>query len=391
MKTNKQLISFACAAIICCSVINGIIVGKVRAFADNSIVGCNVQAESAYLCDYATQTVIYAKNEKMRRPIASMTKIMLLILAFEKEQQGEFCLDEQITVSENASKMGGSQVYLESGGVYSASDLIKSIIVSSANDSSVAIAERLFQSEENAVANMNEKAKELNLCDTLFSNCTGLTKPTQYSSAKDVAIMLSELIKYPSYFKYSSIYLDEIEHSAGRKTQMTNTNKLIKYYNGCDGGKTGFTNEAGFCLAATAQRGAMRLISVVIGEKDSKVRAKDTSALFDYGFNNFTLKCVLSVEGSDENTVAVRGGKDKYVCVVPEKNFYVFGKKNAKENIKTQCVLDKKIQAPLKKGDCIGKYYIYKDNVQIGECNAVCKQDVNKAGFIDYAREIASN
>ena len=314
-----------------------------------------VAAKSAYLCDFDSKTLIYAKNENERKPIASMTKIMLLLLAFEKEAAGEFSLDEDITVSENASGMGGSQVFLEAGGIYKASELIKSIIVSSANDSSVAIAERLYGSEDIAVDAMNERAKELCLNDTLFSNCTGLTRPTQYSSAKDVAIMLSE---------------------------------LVKFYNGCDGGKTGFTNEAGFCLAATAKRGTTRLIGVVIGEADSKKRFGDCSSLLDYGFNNFTSKCVLTNNEASDYQAEVSGGKKGFVSVAPEENVYVFGRKNEKENIKIHCILNDDIKAPLKKGDVIGKFIVYKDNVKFAEKNAVCFEGVERKTYGDYLKEI---
>lgn len=347
-----------------------------------------VAAKSAYLCDFDSKTLIYAKNENERKPIASMTKIMLLLLAFEKEAAGEFSLDEDITISENASGMGGSQVFLEAGGIYKASELIKSIIVSSANDSSVAIAERLYGSEDIAVDAMNERAKELCLNDTLFSNCTGLTRPTQYSSAKDVAIMLSELVKHEKYFLFSKIYLDEIEHNGGRKTQMTNTNKLVKFYNGCDGGKTGFTNEAGFCLAATAKRGTTRLIGVVIGEADSKKRFGDCSSLLDYGFNNFTSKCVLTNNEASDYQAEVSGGKKGFVSVAPEENVYVFGRKNEKENIKIHCILNDDIRAPLKKGDVIGKFIVYKDNVKFAEKNAVCFEGVERKTYGDYLKEI---
>jgi len=346
-------------------------------------------AKSAYLCDYSSGTIIYAKNENDRKPIASMTKIMLLVLAFEKEKAGEFSLDETIKVSANASGMGGSQVFLETDGEYPAGDLIKSIIVSSANDSSVAIAERLFGSESGAVRAMNEKAQTMGLSNTLFSNCTGLMKPTQYSSAKDVAAMLSELIGYEKYFDYSKIYLDEIEHSNNRKTQMTNTNKLVKYYNGCDGGKTGFTNEAGFCLAATAKRGTTRLVSVVIGESDSKKRFADISKLFDYGFDNYSSKCILASDKPSDYSVEVEGGKKDYVNVVPEKDILVFGLNNVKENLRI--VFEPQgLKAPVKQGDNAGKFVVFKDEIKIGEYNAVSFEKVDRMGYGDYLKEIAT-
>lgn len=344
------------------------------------------KAYGAYLCDYESGTVLYTKNENDRKPIASMTKIMLLILAFENEYNGEFSFDEKITISKNASGMGGSQVFLEAGKQYVAADLIKSIIIASANDSSVAIAERLFGSEAIAVKEMNKKAESMGLKNTLFSNCTGLMKPTQYSSAKDVAIMLSELIKYDKYFSYSKIYLDELSHG-DRITQMTNTNKLVKFYSGCDGGKTGFTNEAGFCLAATAKRGSTRLISVVLGESDSKKRFADVSALFNYGFDNYSSKCVLTTDSKNFQT-EVKKGKPEYVDVVPEKNIYIFGLNNQNDNIKIEFTAYD-VSAPIKKGEKVGIFTVYTNDIKTGEYNAVSFSDIDELGYDDYIKKIA--
>ncbi len=347
-------------------------------------------AKSAYLIDADSGTCIYSKNENERLPIASMTKIMLLDLAFEAIENGELSLNEKITVSANASGMGGSQVFLEANKDYLVSDLIKSIVVASANDASVAIAERLFGSEQAAVDVMNQKASEIGLNDTLFSNCTGLMRPTQYSSAKDVAFMLKSLIRHDDYFKFSMIYLDEIEHDGGRKTTLTNTNKLIKQYVGCDGGKTGFTGEAGFCLAATAKRGAMRLIAVVIKENDGKTRFKDVCNMFDFGFANYTSKIVLDKNVPLEIKVKVMGGKQSYVEILPEKNFGVFGKKNQKDDIKIDFSPYGKINAPLKIGDRVGILTIYKSGIKIGEVDAVSACSVKEKLFFDYVFDIIS-
>lgn len=347
-------------------------------------------AKSAYLCDYSTGSVIYAKNENDRYPIASMTKIMLLILAFEKESNNEFSFDEIVTVSKNASGMGGSQVFLETKGKYVAEDLIKSIIVASANDSSVAIAEHLYGSENVAVSAMNEQAKKMDLKNTLFSNCTGLMKPTQYSSAKDVAKMLSVLISYPKYFNYSKIYLDELKHSGERKTQLTNTNKLIKYYNGCDGGKTGFTNEAGFCLAATAKRGAMRLISVVLGEESGKARFNDCSKLLDYGFDNYSLKCIIPIDTQDYQ-MKIACAKNEFVNVIPKNNVYLFGINNSKDDIRIEFEKLSGVKAPIEKGEELGKFVVYVNGIKIGEYAAVSNEDVQKLNYIDYLEKITNS
>ena len=329
----------------------------------NAAAERTVSAQSAYVFAYESGTVIYAKNEKQKLSIASMTKIMLLDLAFEKVEAGELSLDEDITVSANASGMGGSQVFLETGEVYKAGELIKSIIVASANDASVAVAERLYGSEQGAVDEMNRKAEKLGLKNTLFSNCTGLIKPTQYSTAEDVAKMLASLIRHDDYFKYSKIYLDEIEHNGGRKTTITNTNKLVRFYNGCDGGKTGYTSESGFCLAATAKRGALRLIAVVIKETDGKTRFKDVSSCFDYGFANYSAKTVLDKDVPAEVKVKVTGGKIATAKIKPQKSLCVFGRKNQKDDIKIEFTPNQKIKAPLYEGDEVGRFTVYKDGV----------------------------
>lgn len=362
--------------------------GVIHAGRANAAEEITVSAQSAYVFDYESGTVIYAKNEKQKLSIASMTKIMLLDLAFEKVEAGELSLDEDITVSANASGMGGSQVFLETGGVYKAGELIKSIIVASANDASVAVAERLYGSEQGAVDEMNRKAEKLGLKNTLFSNCTGLIKPTQYSTAEDVAKMLASLIRHDDYFKYSKIYLDEIEHNGGRKTTITNTNKLVRFYNGCDGGKTGYTSESGFCLAATAKRGALRLIAVVIKESDGKTRFKDVSACFDYGFANYSAKTVLDKDVPAEVKVKVTGGKIATAKIKPQNSLCVFGRKNQKDDIKIEFTPNQKIKAPLYEGDEVGRFTVYKDGVKFGEVAAVSAQNIAEKTYFDYIADI---
>ena len=238
-------------------------------------IGIEIKSKSAYLIDPLSNTVIYKKDETKRLPIASICKVMTLLLSFEEIDSGKMSFDENVSISEKASNMGGSQVFLESNASYSVRDLIKSIIVCSANDASVAMAERICGSEELFVEKMNDRAKDLGMENTNFSNCTGLPKPNQYSCAKDVATMYIELTKHSDYFEFSSIWMDEICHPNNRKTQISNTNKLIRFYEGCEGGKTGYTNEAGHCLVASAKRQNMRLVSVVISAVDSKTRFKE--------------------------------------------------------------------------------------------------------------------
>ncbi len=263
-------------------------------FAENSVAaaqveGLQIRAKSSFLMDYGTKTVMHEQNGQAHLPIASMCKIMTLLLSFEAIEEGKLSIDEEISVSERAASMGGSQVFLEANAKYPVKELIKSIVVCSANDSCVAMAERIAGSEGLFVEKMNEKAKVLGANDTLFANCTGLPKEPQYSCARDVALMLKALLNHEEYYDFGKVWLDKFQHPKGRYTEITNTNKLVRFYEGCDGGKTGFTNEAGFCLAATAKRGNMRIISVVIGEESSANRFEDVRTMFDYAFANYAV------------------------------------------------------------------------------------------------------
>ena len=350
----------------------------------------NISAESAYVCDYESGAVVFAKNENERKPIASMTKIMTLLLAFEGCKNGEILLSDKVTVSEYASSMGGSQAFLQSNKQYTVEDLLKSIIIASANDASVAISEHLFGSETKAVEEMNKKARDLGLVNTLFSNTTGLTRPTQYSSAKDVAKMLGELLQYEAYYKFSSIFLDELVHPDGQITQLTNTNKLIKSYNGCDGGKTGFTNEAGYCLAATAKRGAMRVVSVIINEPDSKTRFADCIKLFDYAFENYDCKQIIDDNTPTEYTIEIRKGKKEFCEVYSEKPLFLFGEKNKKDEVKIEFLPYEKVVAPMKDGEIVGELIIYVNGVKFNSVKAVIRESVERKTPFDIMEDIVN-
>ena len=348
-----------------------------------------IKSKSAYLYDFNTKTEIFAYNENQRLPIASMTKIMLLDLVYENLESGNITLDEKVVVSKNASGMGGSQVFLESDGSYLVKDLIKAVTVASANDASVALAERLYGSEEECVKMMNEKANSLGLKNTLFSNCTGLPKPMQYSSAKDITMIFADLITHEIYFDYSKIWLDKIEHSKNA-TEISNTNKLVRFYDGCDGGKTGFTSEAGFCLTATAKRGNMRLISAVIGAPDSKTRFNEVSTMFNGAFNGYENKAVLDKNLPLNNGVKVLGGKVKSIEVVPENDFFVFSKKGDKGKIDLDYNFIE-VKAPISKGDVVGECVIYNNGVEVGRVNLLSNTTVDKMTYFDYVLEISKN
>lgn len=351
--------------------------------------GLQMRAKASYLMDYHSKTVLHAQNETKHLPIASMCKIMTLILCFDAIDAGNLSMDEEISISERAASMGGSQVFLEANAKYPARELIKSIVVCSANDSCVAMAERIAGSEGIFVDRMNEKAKELGASDTLFANCTGLPKEPQYSCAKDVAAMLRELLSHEEYYQFGNVWMEKFNHPKGRYTEITNTNKLIRFYDGCDGGKTGFTNEAGFCLAATAKRNGMRVISVVIGEENSANRFEDVRCMFDYAFANYAVTPIVKENEPLEQPVYVNGGKTKTVTVSPERSSYAFNKRGEKGNYTTEIRLQE-LKAPLQKGDNVGEMLVFKDGVEIDRLSLLAESTVEEAGFFDRFKDVAN-
>lgn len=361
---------------------------KTNVFADQ-LIECS--SKSAYLIDAKSGSVIFAKNENDRLPIASMCKIMTLLLCFDACESGEINLNDNIIVSNNASGMGGSQVFLEANAEYKVSELIKGIVVASANDACVAMAERLCGSEQSFVDKMNQKAVELNMVNTKFSNCTGLPKPNQYSSAKDVSIMFSKLLEYNDYFKFSKIWMDKIEHPNDRVTEISNTNKLIKFYDGCDSGKTGYTSEAGHCLAASAVRNDMRIISVVISSPDSKTRFNEVSSMFNYVFANYTNKLVLDKSIPLDIEVSVKGGSKDSVQVVAEESYYLFSEKNVKRSVEFDFIPLEKVKAPICKGDLIGKLIVYENGNELTQVNVVAYEDVNRTTYFEAIKNISKN
>lgn len=379
----KKIFSFVCGA---CLLLSGTLFSGFKTVTSNTELtqGC----KAAYLIDSGSGECIYKLNEEERMPIASVCKVMTLTLCFDALNENKISLNDKITASENAASMGGSQVFLASGCSYSVDQLIKSIVVCSANDSCVAMSETISGNEESFVARMNEKAKELGCSNTVFANCTGLPKPNQYSCAKDVAVMFKNLIRNEAYFKYSNIWLEDFSHPDNRTTSMTNTNKLLKKFKACDGGKTGFTNEAGFCLAATANKDNMRLISVVLGADSSDNRFASTINMFNYGFANYKNKIILDKNVTLNDEFEVGCGKKESFSVCPERNCYIFSKNDEAPNV-TYNIIAEKVKAPLIKGQVVGKIEIYKNGVLFDNVNVVAAEDVEKANFGDYFKKIA--
>ena len=361
---------------------------RTKAFAEEIEKQIETKSASCYLIEPNTNTVIYAKNENQKLQIASMCKIMTLLLCFESLDNNEFTLGDTICVSENAAGMGGSQVFLQANAEYSIGELIKSIVVASANDACVAMAEKICGSEESFVNKMNEKANSLGMTNTVFANCTGLPKPNQHSTAKDVATMFCELIKHHDYFKFSRIWTDKVAHPDDRFTEISNTNKLIRFYQGCDGGKTGYTSEAGHCLTASAHRNGMRLVGVVIKAPDSKSRFKDVSDMFNYGFSNYVNKMVIDDKKPLDLPVNVLGGKKNNLEVVAEKPIFLFSKKGVERSVEIDFQPSSSVKAPVKKGDLVGEIIVYEKGIEISRVNVVANEDILSKTFFDILCDI---
>lgn len=345
--------------------------------------------KSAYLVDCATGTVLYARNENDRLPIASMVKIMTANLTLEAIERGDISLDDDVLVSENAASMGGSQVFLDADSTHKVSDLLRSVIVASANDSCVALAEHIDGSVQKFVERMNSRASELGMNNTHFVNCTGLPAPGGYSSAKDASLMFASLIKHPVFFEYAKVWMEDYKHPSGRTTTISNTNKLVRFYKGCDGGKTGFTNEAKFCLTATAKRDDMRVIAVLIGADSSQNRNAAVSQMFDYAFANFENSVLKKADEPIENSVEVLGGKQKTINLVVGNDLTAFREKNGKENYEVKYELPRTLKAPIRQGDVVGKAYIVKDGVVVKEEAVLAGESVERKSFYDALKDIA--
>lgn len=345
----------------------------------------NYDVSAAMLLEYETGEVLYSYNETKHVPIASITKIMTLIIAFESIESGIISYDDKITVSADASAMGGSGVFLHTGEEVAIEDLFKAIIVASANDACVAMAETIAGSQSQFVVLMNNKAKELGMQDTNFVNCTGLPDSGYYSCARDVAIMSRVLMGHEDYFKWSSIWLDTMDNIKN-KTVITNTNKLVRFYNGCDGTKTGFTNDAMHCISASAKRNGVRYIAIVLGAKSSEERFSLAKELLNYGFANYKTVTVVKegqkFDGSEN--LKVKLGKSDFITGVASDNLVKVVQISQKTDYTVTSIPDEIITAPIKAGDKIGYYIIYANGNEIARIDMVAKTDSEKLKFGDY-------
>lgn len=347
-----------------------------------------LEAASVLLMDAGTGTVILEKNADEKRPVASVTKLMTILLVLEALDEGKITLEQEVTVSKTAAGMGGSQALLDAGGIYPLSELLKSLIIASANDSAVALAELLMGSEENFAAAMNRRAQELGLNDTHYVNASGLPAEGQYTTARDVAELSREVLKHPTYFEYSSIWMDEIVHKGGRVTQLVNTNRLIRFYEGADGVKTGSTNEAKYCVSATAKRGDERFLAVVLGAPTGAKRFDLAGKLLNYAFENYYTKTFLVKGQVIDKQIPVSGALSRSISASALCDLSVLVKRGEEKNWTMEFNLPKCVRAPQRKGGVIGQAIALYCGERVTDVPIVLCEEIPKLGIPAIIREI---
>lgn len=345
-------------------------------------------ATSAIMIEASTGEILFQKNKDEKLAPASMTKMMSMLIIIEEIENGNLKWDEMITTSERASSMGGSQIFLKAGEKMSVTDLLKGIAIASGNDAVVALAERISGSEESFVKRMNTRAKDLGLKNTNFVNSTGLTEDNHYSSAYDMSLIAKELVKHEKILEFTSTYEDYLRKDTKSPFWLVNTNRLVRFKEGVDGLKTGFTKEAGYCLTATMKKDNMRLITVVMKEEDTNKRSADTSKMLDYGFNVYMVQTILDEKTTIEKQ-KVELGKKLTTEIVPKESITILNKKNEEIKNITYKTNINKIIAPVKKGDKVGTIDIIEEGKVISTIDATVKENIEKANiFTVYLRNL---
>lgn len=345
-------------------------------------------AKSAIMIEASTGEILFQKNKDEKLAPASMTKMMSMLLIMEEIENGNLKWDEMITTSEKASSMGGSQIFLKVGEKMTVEDLLKGVAIASGNDAVVALAERVSGSEEQFVKRMNIRAKDLGLKNTNFINATGLTADNHYSSAYDMSLIAKELVKHEKILEFTSTYEDYLRKDTKSPFWLVNTNRLVRFKEGVDGLKTGFTDEAGYCLTATMKKDNMRLITVVMKEENTSKRSADTTKMLDYGFNIYMVQTILDEKTTIEKK-KVELGKTLTTEIVPKENITILNKKSDDQKNITYKTNINKIIAPVKKGDKVGTIDIIEDNNIISTIDATVKEDISKANILTiYLRNL---
>lgn len=338
-------------------------------------------ARSAILIDADSGTVIFEKNSHDRLPPASITKIMTMLLVMEAVNEGKLKMTDKVQTSEYAASMGGSQIFLEPGEVMSVEEMLKGVALASGNDASVALAEKLAGTEQQFVVKMNNRAKELGMNDTNFVNSNGLPTEGHYSSAHDIAIMSKELLKHEGITKFTGLYQDYLRKSSEKPFWLVNTNKLVRFYDGADGLKTGFTKEAKYCLSATAKRDGLRVVAVVMGEPTTKDRNVEVGQMFDYSFSQYMNHSLLK-KGDTIGIVKLEKGTSDKLALIAEQPYSVLLKRGSDTaNIRFELKMNEPIKAPVKKGDTIGKLAVYDGGSLLKEYPLKSPETVSRAGW----------
>jgi len=357
-------------------------------------IGMDVDAKSAILIDAATGTVLYEKNPHDRLPPASVTKVMTMLLIMEAVDRGQLSLDDKVTISERAASMGGSQMYMEPGEQHTLETLMIGIAIASANDACVAAAEHHSGSVEIFVENMNKRAAELGMKNTHFVNTNGLPVADHYTSAYDIALMSKELVKHEKIRDWFSIWMTNVTVGLPNKKQtelgLTNTNRLIRTYPGANGIKTGFTQEAGYCLSASATRGDLTLIAVIMGSPKSQTRFAEAAKLLDYGFANFD-SVKLAEKGEPLGMVVIEKGMPNLINAVAPEDISVLVKKGEKDTVKGELAYKDAIAAPISKGDQVGELVVYQKDAEIARYHIVAEEDVKKASLLQIYLRLLKN
>ena len=343
------------------------------AFAD----GISISAKSAILVERSTGRIIFEYEADKQMPPASITKIMTLLLVMEAIETGKLSFETEVTASEHACSMGGSQIWLEPGEVFTVHELLKAAAIASANDASVALAEAVSGSEEAFVELMNQKAAELGMENTVFKNCTGLDAEGHLSTARDIAKMSAALLSHEKIKEYSTVWMDSLRNG---ETELTNTNKLVRFYKGCTGLKTGSTDEAGCCLAASAERGGMELISVTLGSPNTDARFASGRKLLDYGFANFAVAKPNPPKEELYDIPVTKGVSDFVTPVFETPETYLLPK-GQETLIEQKVELPESLEAPIEKGQIIGKVKVLLNGGEIGEYNIIAGEEVQKMSF----------
>ena len=351
----------------------------------------NDMSAKSYIVMDDSGNILLSNNPHEKHEVASICKLMTTLITLEHIDSGALNLNDKVVASAHACDAEGSQAFLDAGSEYVLKDLIKSVIVASANDSAIVLAEAIGGSENKFVEMMNARAKELGMNDTLYANSTGLPAENQYSTAYDTALLLNRVSNYQLYKDDSKIWMDKLIHPSGRETELVNTNRLIKYYPNCLTGKTGFTDEAGYCLSSTAQKGDMKLTCVVLGCQKMSDRFSESIELYNYAFANFTRKNILSTDMIVADNIKVLSGKQNSVTIRPKDNYSICMERNNEKNVEVKYNIPSELKAPLYETQTVGQAEIWVDGNMVATMDLVVNENVEKHTYSDIFHKVINN